>query len=104
MDIKCELFYDNYQNYKPYGIPKAQLVICDIPYNVAESFYASRPDWYVDGDNQNGESNKAHKVAFNTDYNFNIAEYMHFCTRMLKKEPAKEEKDAPCMIVFCAFQ
>ena len=30
--VKCELFCDNFQNYKRYGIPKAQLVIADIPY------------------------------------------------------------------------
>ena len=27
--IKTELFNDNFQNYKRYGIPKAQLVIAD---------------------------------------------------------------------------
>lgn len=27
--IKIELFNDNFQNYKRYGIPKAQLVIAD---------------------------------------------------------------------------
>lgn len=40
---------------------------------------------------------------FNTDYNFNIAEYFHFCSRLLKKEP-KERGQAPAMIVFCAFE
>ena len=30
--MKCELFHDNFQNYKRYGIPKAQLVIADIPF------------------------------------------------------------------------
>ncbi len=29
-----ELFNDHFQNYKTYGIPKAQLIIADIPYNV----------------------------------------------------------------------
>ena len=32
---KIELYRDNFQNYKRYGIPKAQLVIADIPYNIA---------------------------------------------------------------------
>ena len=103
-DVKCVLIHDNFQNYKCYSIPKAQLVIADIPYNIGSDFYASRPDWYVDGDNQNGESSKAHKAAFHTDYSFNIAEYFAFCNRLLKKEPKTGEKDAPCMIVFCAFQ
>ena len=103
-DVKCVLIHDNFQNFKAYNIPKAQLVIADIPYNIGADFYASRPDWYVEGDNQNGESDKAHKAAFNTDFTFNIAEFFHFCNRLLKKEPGKGEKDAPCMVVFCSFQ
>ena len=103
-DVKCELYHDNLQNHRRYNIPPCQLLIADIPYNIGGGFYASRPDWYVDGDNQNGESSKAHKAAFHTDYSFNIAEFMHFASRLLKNEPAKGEKGAPCMIVFCAFQ
>lgn len=107
--MKTELYNDNFQNYKRYGIPKAQLVIADIPYNVGNNFYGSNPMWYKDGDNKNGESNLAGKAAFNTDFNFNIAEYFHFCNRLLKKEPKKsngrgKSSDAPCMIVFCSFE
>lgn len=100
--IKIELYNDNFQNYKRYGIPKAQLVIADIPYNLGVNAYASSPVWYVDGDNKNGESSKAGKAFFNTDYNFNINEYMHFCSKLLVKEP-KQTGKAPAMIVFCAF-
>lgn len=103
-EVVCRLIRDNFQNFKSYTIPKAQLVIADIPYNIGTEFYASRPDWYVDGDNRNGESNKAGKSAFHTDYSFNIAEFFHFCNRLLKKEPKTGEKDAPCMVVFCSFQ
>ena len=46
---KIELFNDSFQNYKRYQIPKAQLVIADIPYNLAENAYASSPSWYVGG-------------------------------------------------------
>jgi len=101
--IRCELYNDNFQNFKRYGIPKAQLVIADIPYNIGVNFYGSNPVWYNGGDNLNGESKLAKKAAFNTDFNFNIAEYMHFCSRLLKPEP-KEKGQAPAMIVFCAFQ
>ena len=101
--IKCELYNDNFQNFKRYGVPKAQLVIADIPYNLGINFYGSNPMWYIDGDNKNGESKLAKKAAFNTDFNFNIAEYMHFCSRLLKPEP-KEKGQAPAMIVFCAFE
>lgn len=97
------LYNDNFQNYKRYNIPKAQIVIADIPYNVGVNAYASSPEWYVKGDNKNGASRKAGKAFFGTDTNFNIAEYFHFCNRLLKKEP-KEKGKAPCMIVFCSFQ
>ncbi len=101
--IKTELFCDNFQNYKRYNIPKAQLVIADIPYNLGNNAYASSPSWYEGGDNKNGESKKAKKAFFNTDFNFNIAEYFHFCNRLLKPEP-KEKGKAPCMIMFCSFE
>ena len=83
--IKTQLINDNFQNYKRYGIPKAQLVIADIPYNVGVNAYGSNPEWYVGGDNKNGESKKAGKMFFNTDNNFNIAEYFHFCNKLLIK-------------------
>ena len=101
--IKAELYNDNFQNFKRYNIPKAQLVIADIPYNIGVDAYASNPMWYAGGDNQNGESKLAKKSFFNSDGNFKIAEYMHFCSRLLKKEP-KEKGKAPAMIVFCAFE
>ena len=100
---KIQIFNDNFQNYKKYGIPKAQLVIADIPYNLGNNAYASSPEWYNDGDNSKGESKKANKSFFNSDYNFNIAEYMHFCSKLLRPEP-KETGKAPAMIVFCAFE
>lgn len=100
---KVELHNDNFQNYKRYGIPKAQLVIADIPYNIGNNFYGSNPNWYKGGNNKNGESKLAKKAAFNSDFNFNIAEYFHFCNRLLKKEP-KERGKAPCMIIFCSFE
>lgn len=99
---RIELFNDHFQNYKVYGIPKAQLVIADIPYNIGEDAYASNPMWYKGGDNSNGESELAKSSFFDTDNDFRIAEFMHFCSKMLIKEP-KEPGKAPCMIVFCAF-
>ena len=47
---KCELYNDNFQNYKVYNIPaKAQLVIADIPYNLGKAAYGSNPMWYQGG-------------------------------------------------------
>lgn len=100
---KCELYHDNFQNYKRYNIKKAQLVIADIPYNIGDNAFGSNPMWYNGGDNKNGESKFAKSNFFNGDGQFRIAEYMHFCNRMLIKEP-KEKGKAPAMIVFCAFE
>ena len=100
---RIKLFNDHFQNYKVYGIPKAQLIIADIPYNIGNNAYGSNPKWYIDGDNKNGESELAGKQFFDTDKDFRPPEFMHFCNRMLIKEP-KERGKAPCMIVFCAFE
>lgn len=98
-----KLFNDHFQNYKVYNIPKAQLIIADIPYNIGKNAYGSNPSWYIDGDNKNGESELAGKEFFDTDKDFRITEFLHFCSTMLRKEP-KERGKSPCMIVFCEFE
>lgn len=108
------LYHDHFQNFKVYQIPKAQLIIADIPYNLGNNAYASNPAWYKDGDNTNGESDLAGKEFFDTDKDFRPAEFMHFCSTMLKKEDRRErteadgnkrlKSDAPCMLVFCEFE
>jgi site-specific DNA-methyltransferase (adenine-specific) len=53
----------------------------------------------------------AGKSFFDTDEDFRPAEFMHFCSTMLKPEKksvkvegvARQKSDAPCMIIFCAF-
>lgn len=124
---QVELFNDHYQNFKKYLNCKAQLIIADPPYNLGNNAYASNPAWYIDGDNKNGESDLAGKEFFDTDKNFKPAEFMHFCSQMLVKEPknglteeelasgeygqikdeqvgGKKKSQAPCMILFCAFE
>lgn len=103
MNPKAVLINDHFQNYKVYGIPKAQLVLTDIPYNVGTDAYGSSPQWYIDGDNANGASHLAGKTFFDTDERFKIPEFLHFCSKMLKPEP-RERGDASCMIVFCSFE
>ena len=113
------MFNDNFQNYKNYNIPKAQLVIADLPYRLADKAYASNPTWYNDGDNANGESKHAHSSFFPSDEYFNIVEYFAFCNRLLRKDKEagggveKEERlgksqkrksQSGAMICFCAFQ
>ena len=115
-----QLFNDHFQNYKKYLNCKAQLIIADPPYNLGVNAYASNPMWYKGGDNKNGESELAGKEFFDTDKNFKPAEFMHFCSQMLAKEPkngvaddevdevqmvgSKRKSTAPCMLLFCAFE
>jgi site-specific DNA-methyltransferase (adenine-specific) len=107
--IKCELYNDSMQGWKCYPIQKAQLIIADVPYNVGKNFYGSNPVWYKGGDNKNGESDKAGKAAFNSDFNFNLFEYFHFCSRLMKKDDTQpcargRSSNSPCMIVFCSWE
>ena len=102
--MNVELYNDNFQNFKAYNIPvKAQLLIADIPYNIGADAYASHKKWWVGSDVKNGKSRIAGKAFFRTDGNFNIAEFFHFASKMLKPEP-KLTNQAPAMIVFCAYQ
>lgn len=114
------LINDHFQNYKVYQIPKAQLIIADIPYNLGNNAYASNPSWYEGGDNKNGESSLAGKEFFDTDKDFRPAEFMHFCSKMMKAEQKGTNKEnqgdaigesgkrvkssAPAMIIFCEFE
>lgn len=107
--MKCELYNDHFENAKTYGIPRAQLIIADIPYNLGNNAYASNPVWYNDGDNANGESELAGKSFFRTDEHFKINNFFDFCTRYLKKEPTEKTErgkssNAPAMIIFCSFE
>src|SRR4030042_76792 len=102
-NIKIELYNDHFENSKQYNIPRAQLIIADIPYNIGINAYASNPSWYEGGDNNNGESKLAGKDFFDTDRDFSVFDLLSFCTRLLKPEP-KEVGKAPCMIVFCEFE
>lgn len=106
---KIELYNDHFENAKRYGIQHAQLIIADIPYNLGNNAYASNPQWYVDGDNKNGESKLAGTSFFDTDDDFRIGNFFDFCTRYLNKEPKKggergKSSNAPAMIVFCSFE
>lgn len=98
-----ELYRDNFQNFKRYDIPRAQLIIADIPFNLGNNAYASNPAWYKGGDNKNGESELAGTAFFDTDNRFRVPEFMQFAQRMLKREP-KGKGEAGCMIVFCEFE
>lgn len=99
-----KLINDHFQQYKLYNIPKASLIIADIPYNLWVNAYASSTEWYIDWDNKNWESEKAGKQFFDTDKDFKISEFLHYASQLLKPEPKKEDWKPWCVIVFCAFE
>lgn len=110
LNNRVGLFNSSFQDFKRYGIPKAQLILTDIPYSLGDKAYGSNPSWYIGGDNKNGESDKAGETFFVTDENFKPAEFMHFAAQMLKPEQKgkidendRTKTSAPCMIVFCEF-
>lgn len=110
LNNRVGLFNSSFQDFKRYGIPKAQLILTDIPYSLGASAYASNPSWWKDGDAKNGASDKAGETFFVTDENFKPAEFMHFAAQMLRPEPKEKtgggrtNQSAPCMIVFCEFE
>ncbi len=110
-----QLYRDHFQNFKSYNIPRAQLVIADVPYNLGKNAYASNPAWYKDGDNANGESELAGKMFFESDGDFSPAHFMIFCQRLLRKEKPDEKGEAigktgkrksaaPCIVLFVPFE
>lgn len=103
--IYCELYNDTFENNRQYNIPRAQLILTDIPYNVGDNAYGSNPTWYNGGDIKNGQDpKKAGKAFFNTDGDFNVLNFFGFCSRLLKPEPKGENNKAPCIIIFCSFE
>lgn len=93
MKRDIQLFNDHFQNFKQYGIPKAQLIIADIPYNIGKDAYGSNPEWYVGGDIANGEDkSKAGKSFFDTDNDFRVsALYFSDACKGAKDERGKEQ-------------
>lgn len=108
MNNRVGLFCSSYQDFKRFGIPKAQLILTDIPFSLSASAYASNPTWWTGGDVKNGPSDKAGETFFTTDENFKCAEFFHFAAQMLRPEPkdktGRTKSNAPCMIVFCEFE
>lgn len=46
---RIKLINDSFQNWKGYGIPTAQLILTDIPYQLGKNAYGSNPEWYKGG-------------------------------------------------------
>ena len=96
-----ELYHDHFQNYKRYNIPKAQLIIADIPFNIGNYAYASNPSWYKGGDNKNGESELAGSSFFDTDKDFRVADkgIQYVCAPSAKRS----EQNICCLFFHSLF-
>lgn len=90
--MKYELFNDHFENAKRYNIPRAQLIIADIPYNLGNNAYASDPRWYKDGDNKNGESKLAGKSFLTRITILKSITFSISALGYLKKNRKKREK------------
>ena len=99
------LYNDDFNNYKKYNIPKAQLIITDIPYGLKNDIWSSHRKYYVDGNIYAKPSKNAKQLAFSTDDgSFDIDKYFSACSDILKEEPEDSGSEAPCVITFCAFE
>lgn len=83
---RIALYNDSMQNWKKYELPKAQLVLADLPYQLGINAFASNPSWYEGGDNKNGESKNAHSAFFDTDtkagFRFYLCEMLIFSQKL----------------------
>lgn len=89
------------QNYKKYGIPKAQLVIADVPYNLGNNMYGSNPMWEeIIKTERANLLERLHSIRITILICMNISISAARCSRKNQRKKGK----APCMIVFCSFQ
>lgn len=103
IDYAPVLFNDSFQNWKTQAIPKAQLILTDVPYCLANKAYESSLVRFNGRDMKKGKSELAGKQFFSSDSEFRPAEFMHFCSKMLVKEPKGKGK-SPCMVMFCEYE
>lgn len=72
---EIEIYNDSFQNYKSYHIPKAQLILTDVPYNLGEDAYASNPTWYEGG--ETAEMVKVQKLVRSSFYLYEKEKSIH---------------------------
>lgn len=87
-----KLYNMDFNNYKEEV--KANLILTDIPYNIGRDAYASNPRWWNDGKVENGRSEKADSMFFETDQDFNIDNFLQFCKDHLLEDSS--------VVVFCS--
>lgn len=83
--IKCEIYRDSFQNSKRYAIPKAQLIIADVPYNVGNNFYGSNPMWYNGGITRTEKVNLLESQLLTAILTLTFMSIFTFVARCLRK-------------------
>lgn len=76
---------DDFNNYEKYNIPKADLILTDIPYCIGLNAYASNRSWWKDGNVANGKSKRAKTEFFSGEGQFDIDQFLSFCKNNLKE-------------------
>lgn len=100
--LKIKLINDSFANYEKYNIPKANLILADIPYNIGKNAYVSNPSQYNNKIIKQGQAIPIGRKFFDTDENFCIDNFFKITNNLLIDEP-KEVNKAPAMIIFCSF-
>lgn len=89
---QVELFNDHFQNFKVYGIPKAQLIIADPPYNLGVNAYASNPTGMLTGTIRMGNRTKPERSFSTPTRTFarqSSCTFVHGCWSKNRRKPGK---------------
>lgn len=90
-DLKPELFNDSFQNFRSKQIPKAQLILCDPPYNLGGKAFASSPSWYIGGIIRMEKARMQMHSSFITITNFVLLSSCTSAQRCLSKNQSRPE-------------
>lgn len=91
-NMKPELFRDSFQNWKTYAIPKAQLILTDVPYLLGKNAYASNPAWYNDGDKRTAKASWQVSSSFHQIASFDQRSLCTSVPRCSSKSQRRQEK------------
>ena len=76
---RIALYNDSFQNWKSHDVPKAQLILTDIPYQLGNNMYGSNPMWYKGGTIQMVKVNMQGQLHL-TQTQRQVSEYRNFST------------------------
>ena len=95
MDYLYNEDFNTYLDHPEIPLHSAKLILTDIPYNIGKDAYASNPQWWKNGNIKDGPSIKANSEFFDNDINFDLDNFLKFCSDMI-------EDNGSC-IIFCSY-